>query len=149
MISMAETVSLRSITEHNYDQVCKLSTKEGQPISAGPARHLVKAQFRFHWTRAIYAGEIPVGCLIVNMELEDEYPWLNLLLIDKAHQGKGYGKAAVQLLFNNLKPYVKFLHVCTPNGNGPRMFYEKLGFEIVPDRRMGDLLDQIVLKKTF
>lgn len=58
--------------------------------------------------------------------------WMNGFLIDAAHQGKGYGKQAIQAVIESIRstyPHSECLNltVCSDNENARRL-YEKLGF---------------------
>ncbi|WP_339159789.1 GNAT family N-acetyltransferase [Paenibacillus sp. FSL W8-0186] len=52
--------------------------------------------------RAIYSEEILVGFLVfcLNPDMDDNYwddnYWIPAIMIDDKHQGKGYGKAAME-----------------------------------------------------
>ncbi len=103
------------------------------------------AQGRFSpnaWFRAIYAGDTPVGFVMLfdpardlaNAEKERHPPdalYLWRLMIDFAHQGRGYGEAAVQAVWRYAlaHPSIKRVSVSYVQGDGNASpFYRKLGF---------------------
>jgi diamine N-acetyltransferase len=133
------SVTLRKICESNAREIFELRPKEDQPMYPnGCQRELFNSRHYLYWCRAIYADELLVGCIVVNLELEDDYiPWLTSLLIDEKYQGLGYGKKALELLFGLLKKSMKFLSTSTRVKNGPMDFYLKLGFQ-----RTGELNDE-------
>ncbi|MGE6261030.1 GNAT family N-acetyltransferase [Heyndrickxia sporothermodurans] len=49
--------------------------------------------------RAIYSKEDLVGFIVYCTKLDkDDNYWISAIMIDKKHQGKGYGKAAMGML---------------------------------------------------
>ena len=90
------------------------------------------------WIRAIYAGETPVGLVMLHdenlrdtPEVEDLYGQRRLM-IDAEHQGKGYGSQAVKLQVEHVKSNPNGAHILTNYKRGehsPEGFYRKLGFE--------------------
>lgn len=105
-------VELRKITPDNEDAVVWEMTLEDnqQDFVATNAESLAQAYVQltnggFVQPWAIYADGVPVGFIMYNYVIDDdEDAWPNnnyyiwRLLIDKEHQGKGYGKAAVALV---------------------------------------------------
>jgi diamine N-acetyltransferase len=101
------------------------------------------------WFRAIYADEEPVGFLMLYDDPDDPggpryYLWR--LMIAAAHQRKGYGRQALQLLVKHVqgRPGATYLGTsCFPaSGGGPERFYRSFGFE--PTGEVID--DEIVLR---
>ena len=88
--------------------------------------------------RAVYAEETPVGFLMLYVGTLKEEPekghiyFLWRLMIDSKHQGKGYGRAAVELAIQYVKSNPKATDLFTryvPGDGNPEGFYRKLGFE--------------------
>ena len=94
------------------------------------------------WFRAIYAGERPVGFVMLSYDLppgDPEQPFryfLWRLLIDAGHQGYGYGRAAMSIVIDQLRgrpgadELVTSVH---PGPGSPAPFYRALGFEPTGD----------------
>lgn len=82
-------------------------------------------------TKAIYSEEEIVGFMMYTMEHEENELYLCRFMIDKKHQGKGYGKAALDLLKEiamreeNIQKIT--LSTNPENTKGIRI-YEKYGF---------------------
>lgn len=80
---------------------------------------------------AIYDGAILVGFAMYGCFPQDREVWLDRLLIDKAHQGKGYGTAAVRsllrLLFETFPCQEVLLSVYDVNRPAISL-YKKTGF---------------------
>jgi diamine N-acetyltransferase len=90
------------------------------------------------WYRAVYAGEVPVGFLMIADDVppgNPDMPWryfLWYMLIDKHHQGRGYGRAALDHLVEYLRtrPGAEMLVTSVvPGKRSPLGFYLRYGFE--------------------
>jgi diamine N-acetyltransferase len=58
-------------------------------------------------------------------------PWfLWKLLVDKRHQGRGYGRAAVRIVADIVRANgaAELLTSCVPGDFGPEQFYLRIGF---------------------
>jgi diamine N-acetyltransferase len=128
-------VTLREITEDTVNAVLKLSDTLLPPqkyMVAPNAVSIAQAHFSQHaWFRAIYADEVPVGFIMLydNPSESDYFLWR--LMVAAPHQGKGYGRRAVEQLITYVKtrPGAKELLVSCGEGEGsPEGFYHKLGF---------------------
>jgi diamine N-acetyltransferase len=137
-------VSLREITADTLSPVLKLSDtlSETQRRMVAPnAVSIAEAHFSPHaWFRAIYADETPVGFLMLYIGPEDDerpadeqpvFHFIWRLMIAASYQGKGYGRAALERLMDQLRAEgVTHLAVsCHPGDEGPEGFYRRLGFE--------------------
>lgn len=83
------------------------------------------------WFRAIYAGEEPVGFVMLHIDKTKPEFYLWRLMIAMQHQGKGYGYQAMELVIDYVKtlPGAKELLTSYVPGDGnPAPFYYKLGF---------------------
>ncbi len=130
-----DEVSLQPITEDTVWGVCQLSDTLTEPrknFVATNAVSLAQAHFNKHaWFRAIYAGKAPVGfMMIVDDDTTPEY-FLWRFMIAEPHQGRGYGRQAIQRLVEYVKtrPNATELLVSCGEGEGsPKEFYLKQGF---------------------
>ncbi len=81
--------------------------------------------------RAVYAGEEPVGFLMLSERRSVPRYYLWRFMIDATHQDKGYGGEAMKLLIGYVGqlPNATELYVSYVPGEGsPGPFYAKLGF---------------------
>lgn len=129
-------VSLREITEETLFPVLRLSNTLQPPQShmvASNAVSIAEAHFSKHaWFRAIYADETPVGFMMLYDSPEEQEYFLWRLMVAAPHQGKGYGRRAMEHLIEYVKtrPGAKELLVSCGEGEGsPEGFYRRLGFE--------------------
>ncbi len=138
-------VTLREITKENLSDILRLKVAPQQEhFVASNAVSLAQAHFEPEtpWFRAIYAGEMPVGFLM--LEYDREYETYNLwrFMIDERHQGRGYGRRALALLFAHVKTLPRadaFYTSCAPAEGGPGPFYEKMGFAYTGEEEDGEL----------
>ena len=88
------------------------------------------------WIRVVMADDVPVGFVMVSWDVEPVpdrvwgpyYLWR--LLVDAAHQGRGYGTAAVSLVADAVRGAGgrELLTSCGRGEGSPQPFYEGLGF---------------------
>jgi diamine N-acetyltransferase len=135
-------VTLREIAEENRAAVEALRVAAGQEqFVDGVRRSLVEAAATPSanpWYRAIYTGDTPVGFVMIGDDVppgNDVVPWRYYLwrfLVDEAHQGRGYGWAAMDRLVEYLRtrPGAHMLMTSVVPGDGsPLGFYLRYGFE--------------------
>ena len=143
-------VSLREITRENLHDILNLSVSKSQEGLVAPnAKSIAEAYFADDaWFRAIYAGETPVGFIMLSeIPARTEY-FLWRMMIDVSKQGKGYGRNAVELLvqYVRTRPGAKELftsHVMKDGNAGD--FYLKLGFVYTGEEHDGELVMKLEL----
>ncbi len=130
----AEALSLREITKETINSILDLKVAEGQENLVGDnGNSIALAHFAEKaWFRGIYAGDEPVGFVMLSIDREKPEFYLWRFMIDEAQQGKGYGKSAMELLIELIRSEptsTEFtLHVMDLP-HSARAFYESLGFE--------------------
>lgn len=105
-----ETLNLhfKPITKHNQAQALELQIYKSQKgFVESVSQCLAEAAQSRRWHPVgIYDGETMIGFAMYGFFLWPYLPlgklWLDRLLIDQAHQNKGYGAAALQALVNHL-----------------------------------------------
>ena len=135
-------ISLRQITRDTLDEVIALHVADEQQSYVASnlyslAQAAVVPQFI---PRAIYADEAPVGFVMYGFDVEEDAFCISRLMIDKAKQGKGYGRDAMRLVLADIRErepkravvYISF----KPSNTAAKTLYESLGF--VPDNREED-----------
>jgi diamine N-acetyltransferase len=126
------SISLREITQDNFIACMRLSVRKDQPFVASNSFSVAESKIFPNWiTNAIYYDEEMVGFMMYTKNYEENELYLCRFMIDQKHQGKGYGKAALDKLkeiamsdenINKIK-----LSTNPKNENGIRI-YEKFGF---------------------
>jgi diamine N-acetyltransferase len=144
-------VALREITRETVRAILRLDVAETQRGFVAPnAVSIAQAYFQREeaWFRAIYAGETPVGFLMLYDDPEKPEYFLWRFMIDARYQGMGFGRRALHLLIEHVKtrPGAKELGVsCVPGTGGPCPFYEKIGFVYTGEEDHGELVMKLAL----
>lgn len=126
-------VTLRPVTQDNLHRVIALEVAPDQVHLVAPnVKSLAEAAVADDaMFRAIYAGDEPVGFLMLSEQRSVPRYYLWRFMIDATHQGKGFGTAAMALLVDYVRelPGAKELFVSWVPGDGsPAPFYRALGF---------------------
>ena len=136
-----ETITLRPVTEDNFDDIVKLSdtlTEYQRTCVAPNVVSLAQAYIFINtaWPRAIYKDELPIGFVMLSLTNEDlpnedqpaYYLWRFMIAFD--HQKKGYGKNVLdQIIEKCRKDGIKTLYTsCETSGEQPYRFYIGYGF---------------------
>lgn len=129
-------VRLDPITPDNVRAVYELQVAPGQerfvaPNSWSLAQAL--ANYDTTWPRAIVADDEVVGFLMLEIDPGDaggEPYWLWRLMIGTNHQGRGYGRAALDLACNEIRRRggTELYTSWVPGENSPEPFYLDCGF---------------------
>jgi diamine N-acetyltransferase len=129
-------VTLRKITADTVRQVCNLSdtlSEVQQHMVAPNAVSIAQAYFTEHaWFRAIYAGERPVGFLMLYDDPQEQEYFLWRMMIAGPYQGMGFGRRAIELLveYVSARPGARELFTSCGQGVGsPLAFYRRMGFQ--------------------
>lgn len=147
------TVSLRPVTKDTVRDILRLSVSEAQEkFVASNAVSLAQAHFtKEAWYRGIYAGETPVGFLMLYDDpVKPEY-FLWRLMVDQRYQRMGFARQAINLLVDYVKsrPGATELLVSHVEGEGsPAQFYAGLGFEYTGVIIDGELVMRLLLHST-
>lgn len=149
------TVQLREVTRDTVSAVCKLDAGDDRKQVAPNSVSIAQAHFQGEaWFRAVYHDDLLVGFVMLYdptlVECPDEPDFfLWRLMIDQSHQGKGYGRAVVEALFEHVRtrPGAQRLLVShVKYADRLSRFYQSLGFrytgveddgELVMERALG------------
>ena len=126
-------ITLRDVTQETFRSVAKLSVADDQKNFVAPkAFSIGEASFSDEaWFQAIYADETPVGFAMLFEDFEKAEFGLWRFMIDKEHQGKGYGRAALELIIERVKNHpnaTKMELSVVPENIGAIKLYENMGF---------------------
>jgi diamine N-acetyltransferase len=128
---------LEQVSPENVRDACKLKTRPEQEDLVAPVAWSLAEAYTMPdivWPRLIYDGYQLVGFIMAVFEPEDEnalfHSYLCRLTIGAEHQGKGYGRFAVEALCQ--EAVRRGQHGLTvsyhPYQHGPEGFYRRLGF---------------------
>lgn len=126
-------VTLREITRETVRTICRLEVAESQRrFVASAAVSIAEAHFSPEaWFRAIYAGDEPVGFVMLSVDRERPEFALWRFLVDSRHQRRGYGRAAIARVVEQVRAWgaKELLLSYVPGDGSPEAFYRGLGFE--------------------
>jgi len=147
----SESVTLREVTSETVRAVCRLEVAPEQRGFVAPnAVSIAQAHFEAKaWFRAIYAGEEPVGFVMLSEDTETPEYYLWRFMVAAEHQGKGYGRRALDLVVErvrNLPGGTELLSSYVRGDAGPRDFYVRYGFEETGEVEEGEHVIRLELR---
>lgn len=95
-------VSLHPIDQDNFWEVIALEVDESQRgFVTSNAISIAQSKVQPECIPlAIYQEDSPVGLVMYCLDSDDGEYWIYRLMVDKKHQGHGYGRAAMMLLLD-------------------------------------------------
>lgn len=127
-------ITLQPITRDNFHLVIDLKVGDGQETFVAPNLYsIAEAQVSPGFVPlAIYEDETLVGFLMYGPDPDapGDY-WIIRLMIDQDHQGRGYGRAAMQQAIGRIKAEPEVRRILTsyvPDNAGAARLYASLGF---------------------
>ncbi len=126
-------ISLREITADSVRAVCALDvTRVQRTYVAANSLSIAQAYFEpCAWFRAIYSDETPIGFVMLHADPEKGEYFLWRFMVDAAHQRRGYGRRALDLVVDHVRaqPGARELRSSyVPGADGPADFYRRCGF---------------------
>jgi diamine N-acetyltransferase len=139
-IDRKSPVTLREITFQTVREICRLSDtlSEAQKKMVAPnSVSIAEAYFcKEAWFRAVYAGDTPVGFIMLYIGPDDDNPeeteyFLWRFMIAGPYQGMGFAMKALQIVIDDIKSQgAKVLGTSCGEGEGsPEGFYLGMGFK--------------------
>ena len=129
---MDAEVTLREITADTVRQVTALEVgPEQHGLVASNANSIAQAYFEPKaWFRAVAAGDDLVGFVMVYRDPEAKTFYVWRFMIDARHQGKGYGRRAMELVLEEARRdgASEVTLSVVPGDHSALGFYSKLGF---------------------
>jgi len=145
------SVSLREITAETLGPILKLKVKEDQRrFVATNAASIAQAHFcKQAWFRAIYAGQRPVGFVMLYIDRKKADYGVWRFMIDARYQRKGLGTRAMLQVIELVKnlPGAKTLSLSHGPGRGnPSPFYKTFGFVHTGELNEGEKVMKLDLR---
>ena len=143
-------ISLREINADNVRAACDLELAPGQERYVAPAAtSIAEAHYEpASWLRAIYADDELVGLVLLFLDAEKPEYGVWRLLVAAGHQGKGYGRRAMQLVIEHVRALsnaTELLVSYVPGPADPSAFYRRLGFEDTEREEHGERVMRLTL----
>ena len=133
-------LTLHEVIDANRAEVVALRVAPGQDRFVSSVAESLEEAVEWAranpWYRAVYAGDEPIGFVMLSWNVEPEPPdiigpwFLWKLLVDARHQGKGYGREIVRMVVDLVRREgaTELFTSRVPGEGGPAGFYAKLGF---------------------
>ena len=139
MTDIAACVTLREITAATVRTVTSLAVRPDQRhFVATNAESLAQALFAPQaWYRSIYMEEEPVGFVMLSdqslLQPRPQNPevWIWRFMVDSRYQGKGIGRAALQLIIDHVRSkqlFTQLLLSYVPEEGSAERLYRSFGF---------------------
>lgn len=127
------TITLRDVDRENFGRCIRLEVHEGQRDYVASNLFSI-AQSKVEPTlrpQAVYDGDEMVGFVMYGYDADEGCHAVARVMIDKSHQGKGYGRALMTEVIRRLRaePGCRQIALSINPGNLPAAaLYESLGF---------------------
>lgn len=139
---MSDKVKLKKVTGDNWEAVVELEFGAGQEdLVASNLYSIAEAQFDSHARpRGVYAGKRVVGLLMYDVQKtkgKAQEASIYRFMIDRKHQGKGYGRAALSNALEEIREISGVDRISIrymPENPVAKLFYASFGFvEVMRD----------------
>lgn len=128
-------VHLEPVTKDNLDAVLTLEVNDSQKGYVSSAAESLAQAYVYQETAfpfAVYNDDTVVGFIMMGYYEEKKYYTLWKLMIDRRHQGRGYGKAALELGIAFVKERFRAKEIYTgviPGNSTAKSLYRSVSFE--------------------
>jgi diamine N-acetyltransferase len=127
-------VELKAIDRDNWETCIDLEVARTQTKFVATNLYSL-AQWRFlpgFRAVGIYSGKQMVGFALYGLDPDDGNHWIYRLMVDRHHQGKGYGFAALEKIIARIERLkrrsAKLMIAYHPKNEAARRLYRKAGF---------------------
>jgi diamine N-acetyltransferase len=145
---MSDEVRLEDVTARNWRAVARLKlAPEQEDLVASNLYSIAQSKFDPNARpRAVYAGGDLVGFIMYDVEASEAS--IYRFMIDRKHQGKGYGRAALARTLDEIRatPGVKKISIgYMPENPVAKPFYASFGFVEVGTDEDGEVIAELKL----
>lgn len=149
---MPKRITLREVTAGNWEEVAELQVHDRQQdFLEDNLWSIAESKFnKFAVPKAIYAGKRPVGFIMWESLAGEGAPhdyFIFRFMIDRDHQGRGYGRLAMELALGEIRKdrRLRRITICyVPENAAAREFYASFGFREVGIDGDGEMIAEIV-----
>ncbi|GAA3930897.1 GNAT family N-acetyltransferase [Litoribacillus peritrichatus] len=146
-------IQLKDITKDNWVDMIDLEiTKEQENYVALNSESIAASKFYDDYVnRGVYLGDEAVGFVQYYPNHEEGKPnemFIDQLMIDVNHQGKGYGTKAIELVLHEIKQRedARSISICYVEGHDVmKRFFERFDFKVVDQ----DEFDETIMELHF
>lgn len=145
-------ITLREINRDNWRDCVRLKVSPDQErFVASNAVSLAQSKYEEECIPlAVYDENVMVGFVMYRPEdyLIGKIWFIERIMIGEAFQGKGYGRATMELLLSNLrsdKAYKAILISFVPDNIAARQLYTSVGFEDTGEIEYGEVVFRFAL----
>jgi diamine N-acetyltransferase len=147
-----KSVRLAEVTAANWEAVIALKLRKKQArLVSDNLYSLAESKFDADaQPRAVYAGRRLVGFLMYDVGGRGRRRMATIyrFMIDKRHQGRGYGRAALMAAIDEIKrrgDVARIIVLYLPDNRGAAKLYESLGFRDAGEDEDGERIAELVL----
>ncbi|WP_291581016.1 GNAT family N-acetyltransferase [Clostridium sp. UBA6640] len=143
-------IILKEINRDNWEECIELQVEESQrKFVASNYYSLLESKYEdYCYPMGIYDGEAMVGFLMYSFDEDTNKWWMCRLMMDKKHQGRGYGKKSIELFIDLMKKEKGNITLCTsfePENTVADKLYESIGFRKTGEIAWGEVVMEIQL----
>lgn len=128
---IAVDLTLADVTSDNWREVADLAPRDEQRgfVYALAGRYLLLGAYGDTWHNlGVLEGDTAVAHVMWGVDDDGSY-WIGGLLVDAAHQGRGIGRATVELLLERWHADHRLVRAsCHPDNAASRGLFASLGF---------------------
>lgn len=147
-------ISFRKITEENFRAIINMKRPDGERFVASNAFSLAQAWLYYEnhdvYPFAIYAGEVPVGFMMLDEDLEERCLVIWRLMFPPERQYKGYGTQALERIIRLARESGKYdclILDYVPENKVAEHVYTKLGFRPTGEVSNGEIVMRLELNE--
>ena len=144
-------ISLRAITEENFDAVIRMKRPDGEGFVAPNVYSLAQCWLYREdgdvFPCAVYHDDEPVGFLLLEEDGEERELVVWRIMFPEEHTNKGYGGETIRQIIELAQEsgkYDKLTLICKPENARARHLYDSLGFRPTGQVLYGE--DELELK---
>jgi len=147
---MSDEVRLEEVTARNWRAVARLKLlPEQEDLVASNLYSIAQSKFDpDSRPRAVYAGNQIVGFIMYDMDEKTREASIYRFMIDREHQGKGYGRAALARALDEIRAdrAVRKISIgYMPENPVAKPFYASFGFVEVGKDEDGEIVAELTL----